>query len=165
MTLTERLLAEMEQEATSTHKMLERVPTDQWNWRPHEKSMSIKELAVHIANLAGMPSVVIKQPYLDFADGSLKTPEINTNEDLIKFLETGTKHAEEALKATNDEALNEKWTMKYGDHIIMEASKADVIRKMALNHLYHHRAQLSVYLRLLNIPIPGMYGPSADDKA
>ncbi|MCZ2223164.1 MAG: DinB family protein [Chitinophagales bacterium] len=164
MSLTKALITEIQHESVSTKKMLERVPAEKFDWRPHAKSMTLKQLATHIANLSGWVSLIIKTDYLDFLEGTLKRPEINTTEDLVKENQSGTEQTIEALQSAKDEdLLNQNWTLRKGEHVIMEMTKAAFIRSMALNHLYHHRAQLSVYLRLLDIPIPGMYGPSADE--
>jgi len=143
MSLTHALIAEMKQEASSTKKMLAQIPTDKMNWTPHPKSMEMKKLATHIAGLASWPGIVAKTSELDLATMS-PAPEINTATDLFQYL---------------------NWVLKKGDHIILEMPRKVAIRSMSLNHLYHHRAQLGVYLRLLDVPIPGMYGPSADDLA
>lgn len=165
MTLTEFLISEIEHETVSTQKMLERVPADQFDWTPHPKSMNLKALATHTAQLAGWAGLIATTSELNFAYGTLKTPEISTASDLVNELTKGTQASIEALKTVKDEDLNALWTLKMGEQILMQLPKKDFIRYMALNHLIHHRAQLSVYLRLLNVPIPGMYGPSADDRS
>lgn len=164
MLLTKLLIEEIEQEAINTKKMLERVPAEKFDWRPHQKSMTLKQLAVHIANLSKRPVQVITTKYLDLADSSIKKPEINNTTDLIKEFEEGTSQSIDALKSVSDDDLNVNWIMRRGEHIIINMPKAAAIRNMGLSHLYHHRAQLGVYLRLLDIPVPGMYGQSADDK-
>lgn len=164
MSLTHALIAEMKQEASSTKKMLAQIPTDKMNWTPHPKSMEMKKLATHIAGLASWPGIVAKTSELDLATMS-PAPEINTATDLVQYLEQNVQSSIEALFQASDESLNENWVLKKGDHIILEMPRKVAIRSMSLNHLYHHRAQLGVYLRLLDVPIPGMYGPSADDLA
>ncbi|MCZ7609937.1 MAG: DinB family protein [Ignavibacterium sp.] len=164
MLLTKLLIEEIEQEAINTKKMLERVPAEKFDWRPHEKSMTLKQLAVHIANLSKRPAQIITTKYLDLADSSIKKPEINNTKDLLKEFEEGTSQSIDALKSVSDDNLNVNWIMRRGEHIIINMPKAAAIRNMGLSHLYHHRAQLGVYLRLLDIPVPGMYGQSADDK-
>lgn len=164
MSLTQALILEIEHESASTKNILERVPAEKFDWAPHGKSMTLKKLATHIATLAEMPGFIASSPYLDFAEGKFRVPEINTTADLVKAVEDATTKTIVALKAIKDEELNTTWSMRRGEHVIVEAPKVVAIRTMGLNHLYHHRGQLSVYLRLLNIPIPGMYGPSADDR-
>ncbi len=165
MSLTQMLISEIEHESANTKKMLECVPADKFDWRPHEKSMTLKQLAAHVADLSGRISQIITTEYLDLADSSIKKPEINNTQDLVKELEDGTKQSLDALKSVSDDDLEVNWIMKRGEHIIINMPKAAAIRSMGLNHLYHHRAQLGMYLRLLDVPIPGMYGPSADDRA
>lgn len=165
MSITQALIKEIEQESKSTRSLLERIPADKYDWKPHEKSMSMKSLAKHIADLAGMTAAAVKTEFLDFMESNGPKVEINSNEDLLNHFDQGTKATLDALNSINDANLDEIWTMRAGDHIIMEAPRKAAIRSMGLNHLYHHRAQLGVYLRLLDVSIPGMYGPSADDRA
>lgn len=163
MSLIQALISEIENESKGTRKTLERVPNDKMDWSPHEKSMSMKALASHIANLGSITAIIANTSLFDFAALKEPLPEFDTAEDLVKAFDKGTQDSIEALKALKDEDLAEKWVMRAGDHLIMNQPKAVAIRIMALNHLYHHRAQLGVYLRLLDIPVPGVYGPSADD--
>ncbi|MCO6496644.1 MAG: DinB family protein [Chitinophagaceae bacterium] len=165
MSLIQDLVLEIEQEHAGTRKMLERVPADKFDWRPHEKSMTLKALATHIANLSRMVGLIATTDSVDLADGSMKAPEITSAEDLVKLSDRGAEESVEALKTKKEEDLRGEWTMKFGDRIIMKMPKAQAMRAMGMSHLYHHRAQLGMYLRLLDVPIPGMYGPSADDKA
>lgn len=162
MTLSDMLLKEIELEFANTRKILARVPADQFDWSPHKKSMSLKQLAVHIAGLASFSGLMLTTDELDFAQ--VKRPEIHTVEDLLKLHDEGVEKTKSALKMAKNSDFEKEWTMRYGDHIIMKMPVKDFIRRMGMNHVYHHRAQLGVYLRLLNVPIPGMYGPSADDK-
>ena len=165
MTLIQDLVAEIEHEHAGTKKMLERIPADKFEWRPHEKSMTLKSLATHIANLSRMAGIIATTDSLDLADGTLKAPEIASAADLVALSDKGTAESVNALKGKKDEDLRGDWTMKFGDKVIMQLPKAQAIRSMGMNHLYHHRAQLGVYLRLLDVPIPGLYGPSADERA
>lgn len=163
MTLTDRLITEIEQEASNTKKILECVPEDKFDWQPHEKSMTLKQLATHIAQLQGMAGLTLQHDnHLDLA--LAEQPEVNSAADLIDLMENGLKHTIEALKATQDDEFRKDWELRFGDKVLMKMSKLDFMRKMGLNHIVHHRGQLSVYLRLLDVPIPGMYGPSADER-
>lgn len=164
MSQLQALVTEIQQEGENSKKILERIPEDKFDWKPHEKSMRLKSLATHIAQLAGWPGLVVTTEELDFQKGGLNTPEINSTEDLIRYLEAGVQASIEALQNTTVEALNENWILRSGDQVIFEMPKIAVIRGMSMNHLIHHRGQLSVYLRLLDIPVRGMYGPSADEK-
>lgn len=165
MSLTKSLIAEIKHESAGTKRMIQAVPAESFEWRPHAKSMKLKTLATHIVGLADWPELIAKMDELDLAGDTLKNIDVKTNDDLVAELEQRTQKSIEALQSFNDEDLNEIWTLKAGDRLILQLPKAVAIRSMALNHLYHHRAQLSVYLRLLDIPIAGLYGPSADEKA
>jgi|SRR5690625_3369140 len=165
MSLSELLITEIERELSSTRAIIERIPEDRFEWKPHEKSMTLKQLATHIAQLAGFPGLIMKTEYLDFAEGGSETPDIESTQDLVDLLDEGYEDSLTALRQSSEEDLNDNWIMRSGDYVILDNTKDFAIRHMGLNHLNHHRGQLSVYLRLLDIAIPGMYGPSADDAA
>ena len=153
---------QLKEEAEITRKMLKIVPEDKYDWQPHPKSMSIRRLATHIAELPGWIPMAIDTDVLDFSANDYKPTPISNNKELLATFEENQKKAEEALPKTTDEYLQNIWTMKDGDQIFLSIPKQDVIRT-ALSQTIHHRAQLGVFLRLLNIPIPGSYGPSADE--
>ena len=156
------LLQEMEQEAQTTRKMLSRVPNDKYDWKPHEKSMTVRQLSTHIAEIPGWVSLILDSTELDFATSPYKQPEINNTSELLKYFETTLADTKERLaKATEDE-LKPTWTLRNGKDIYDVSPKGKVIRQ-SYCQIVHHRAQLGVYLRLLNVPIPGSYGPSADE--
>lgn len=158
------LVGELQRESANTRKILARVPAEQFNYKPHEKSMSLLELASHVAELPGMfVADVIAGEELDFAKTPYKSQAISSPEELMAFFEANLSRAVEALQNTTVENLEQDWTMRNGEHVIVSLPRKAVIRTIALNHLIHHRGQLSVYLRLLGIAVPGMYGPSADD--
>lgn len=164
MSLKQALIEELEREAVGTRKMLERIPEDKFDWTPHPKSTAMKPLAVHIAGIAAYPAVIATTDYLDFAESRPPQPEIHTTQDIVEAFESATKNSIDALHALSEEKLNAEWVLRFGERIILQAPRATAMRTMAMNHLYHHRAQLGVYLRLLDIPIPGMYGPSSDER-
>jgi len=164
MSATQILLAELKQEAANTKKVLERIPMDKYSWKPHEKSMTLGRLAVHIAEMPEWLTMTLTTDELDFGKGKYKPTVVNTSEELMDIYETKLAAAVQSLEAATEEDLNKLWCLKNGGHVIFTLPKAAVIRSMVFNHIVHHRAQLGVYLRLLDIPIPGMYGPSADDK-
>jgi len=155
-------LKELEQEALTTRKMLQRVPTDKFAWQPHEKSMTIKRLATHIAELPTWITMAIKTDELDFADNPYQPTDVNTTEELLAYFESSLADGRSELKEENESLLDKDWTLRNGQQIYSVEPKADVIR-MSINQIIHHRAQLGVFLRLLNIPIPGSFGPSADE--
>jgi len=158
------LLKEIEQEANATRKMLAIIPEDKYDWKPHEKSMSMQQLAVHIAEIPQWVQLAIETEELDFAQGY--APSVcNNNGDLLQIFDTSVAAGINALEKADDVLLlNGTWTMRAGEHLIATLSKYETIRH-SISQTIHHRAQLGVYLRLLNIPIPGTYGPSADEQA
>lgn len=164
MNAIDLLTNEIERESKTTQKILARIPEDKWDWQPHEKSSSLKKLATHIAQLATYPQIIATTEYLDFAEGTIQPLNIEKAAELVQFVEDETKKTVHALQQLDEMDLDKKWTLKKGGHVIVEGTKGTLLRTMGLSHLYHHRGQLSVYLRLLNVPIPGMYGPSADDQ-
>ncbi|MFA5575412.1 MAG: DinB family protein [Brumimicrobium sp.] len=163
MSLKQELIAEIKSEFSNTRKTLERVPSDKFDWRPHEKSMSLKSLAKHVADLTAFPAIMVTTDYLDFHENQQKSDSIETTEDLLKIFDEGYNNTIKSLEDVSEFDLEKNWIMRAGDHIILDAPRKTAIRSMALSHSYHHRAQLGVYLRLLDIPVPGAYGPSADE--
>jgi len=162
MNLIPIFLKEMEQEAQTTRKMLQRVPTDKFQWRPHLKSMTMQQLATHIAELPTWVTMVLNTSELDFAKNEYKPAVINNTEELLEYFEKNLKEGKQSLEKATEEALLPDWTLRNGDQIYSVDKKYEVIR-MAYCQIVHHRAQLGVFLRLLDIPIPGSYGPSADE--
>ncbi|MFT3679234.1 MAG: DinB family protein [Ferruginibacter sp.] len=154
---------ELEREATATKKMLAAVPTDKFDWKPHPKSMSIRQLANHIADLPAWPTFVLNSDQLDFANMDYTAKEATDTASLLDIFESNLKEGLNALANGNEETLAKPWTLRNGEIIYSVEPKADVIR-MSLSQIIHHRAQLGVFLRLLDVPIPGSYGPSADES-
>lgn len=157
------LIKEMEQEAVTTRKMLSRIPNDKYDWKPHEKSMSVRQLATHIAELPGWVSMVLHTTELDFETNPYNPEKIDTTEQLLAYFEKILAQGLADLKNAAEDDLLPEWTLRMGATILSKDPRLDVLR-MAYCQIVHHRAQLGVYLRLLNIPIPGSYGPSADDN-
>jgi uncharacterized damage-inducible protein DinB len=162
MEIIPMLLKEMEQEAQTTRKMLERVPNDKFDWQPHVKSMTIRKLAGHIAELPSWVSMTINTDHLDFADNPYTQPVINNTAELLALFEKSLAESKAELEKTNEDELIKNWTLRNGDQVYSVSQKIEIIR-MAYCQIVHHRAQLGVFLRLLDVPIPGSYGPSADD--
>ena len=156
------LLKEMEQESQTTRKMLAIIPDDKFDWQPHPKSMTIKRLATHIAELPTWVSITLTTNELDFATSPYQPENIVNTQELLAYFERCLADGKSHLEKANEEQLEENWTLRNGDEIYSVSSKAEVIR-MSYSQIVHHRAQLGVFLRLLNIPIPGSYGPSADE--
>lgn len=162
MELITLLQKEMEQEAVTTRKMLSRIPVDKFDWQPHQKSMILKRLASHIAELPMWVEMVIDTDELDFQNNPYTPYDVTTTEGLLNYFEESLKKGKEALARADIKNFTKEWVLRSGDQIYSKDTKYEVIR-MSYSQIVHHRAQLGVYLRLLNIPIPGSYGPSADD--
>jgi uncharacterized damage-inducible protein DinB len=164
MTFIESFQKELEREAITTRKMLERVPNDKFGWKPHEKSMTLQQLATHVAEIPTWLNLVLSTSEVDFSDNSWQPKNIADTESLMAFFENSLVDGRTALSNANDEQLKDKWTMRSGDQIFASDPKDEVLRG-CFCQVVHHRAQLGVYLRLLEVPIPGSYGPSADDQS
>jgi uncharacterized damage-inducible protein DinB len=160
----EALIAELKHESALTRKMLERVPVDKASWKPHEKSMSLGRLATHVAEIPHWISDIINADEYDFGAHPFTRHIAASPEELVEICDTRTNNAIADLAAIDENALDNTWTVKNGDQVYFAMPKKVAIRGWGLSHLYHHRGQLSVYLRLLDIPVPGMYGPSADER-
>ena len=162
MTFIEFFKKQFIEEGATTRKMLSRVPADKFDFKPHEKSMDMKRLAVHIADLPGWLHMTFTSDELDFKN-PYTVPDIQTNEDLLAFFDKRYAEGLSVLVPENEAVLDRPWTLRNGEKIISSNPKIEVVR-MSLSQQIHHRAQLGVFLRLLNIPIPGSYGPSADEN-
>ncbi len=157
------LIAEMEQEAAVARTCLERVPAEKFDWKPHEKSMTFGKLATHIAEMFNWTAVTLQQPELDFAKFDYKPLEPSTTDELVEYLDKNVAEAIDVLRNTPDEIFMENWTMRNGETVYFTLPKVAVMRSFVMNHIVHHRGQLSVYLRLNDIAVPSIYGPSADE--
>ncbi|MES1216922.1 MAG: DinB family protein [Bacteroidota bacterium] len=165
MAIKEGFIAELKHESALTMKMLGSVPMDKKDWKPHEKSMSLGRLATHIANTTKWISDIIHIDDFDFMkDYSFGWQESATTEELLQKFQSNIDKAILDLSSMNDEDFDKIWTVRQGEKIVYQIPKKVAIRGWAFSHQYHHRGQLSVYLRLLDVPVPGMYGPSADEK-
>ena len=156
------LLKELDQEAATTRKMLERIPSDKLQWQPHRKSMTIQRLATHLAELPGWISYTLQTSELDFATNGYQPAKIEDVSGLLEYFEKTLAGGRVQLAAATEEDLLLPWILRNGDQILQTYTKLESIR-MAYCQTVHHRAQLGVFLRLLDIPIPGSYGPSADE--
>ncbi len=162
MTLLSLFLQELEKESVTTKKMLEIIPDDKYDWKPHPKSMNIRQLSTHVAELPTWIGMALNTNELDFATMDYKPTEVNDTETLLGVYETSLADGINQLTNGKEETLEEPWTLRNGETVYSTDPKRDIIR-MALSQIIHHRAQLGVFLRLLDIPIPGSYGPSADE--
>lgn len=162
-TIGQVLAMEMEMEAATSRRVLERLPEDEFEWQPHEKSMPLGRLAAHVAETFEWTGATILQDVFDFGEIDYKPESATTTAALLEKLDNGVKTALEILKGVSDEDIMKPWTMKDGEKVYFTMSKAAVIRGFVLSHMIHHRGQLSVYMRLLDVPVPSIYGPSADE--
>ena len=160
----ESLKTEIQQEASQTIKALERLPEDQFGWKPHPKSYSLGALATHISRLVSWFGITLTSDELDLAQSGIRGAVLDSVTSIREELEKNVQKAIEALESIEDSELDKLWRLRMGDRVFFEMPKKVVLRKMVLSHLVHHRGQLTVYMRLLDIPVPGMYGPSADEQ-
>jgi uncharacterized damage-inducible protein DinB len=163
MSLCESLAAELRQEAKTTRRILERVPEESFGWKPHEKSMSLGRLAGHVAELPSLIVPALTQDELDFAAGRYQPFAPSSTAELLERFDQTVGEAFELLGGQTDERLNDEWRLRSGEHTFFKGPRAAAVRVLALNHVVHHRGQLSVYLRLLDVAVPSIYGPSADE--
>ncbi len=164
MPMVDVLLPEFDHEMTTTRKVLERVPEDKFDWKPHAKSFSLGALAAHVAALPTWGAEALTRSEIDIA-GSQPPAAPPSKAELMATFDTNVAAARSALAGKTDGELMATWTLKRGGKAIFSMPKANVLRSFVLNHLIHHRGQLSVYLRLLDVPVPSIYGPSADEPS
>lgn len=164
--ITELLLAELEREAAGTRRALERVPEGKNDWKPHEKSMPLGYLAGLVATMSSWIKSIVTEDELDLAQpGEYGTGAFSTNRELLEAFDDAMARAREALSNTTDEHLTTTtWRLLVQGTVVAEATRYVTIRDSVLNHLAHHRGQLTVYLRLHDVPVPSLYGPTADEK-
>jgi uncharacterized damage-inducible protein DinB len=163
MSIKDLFIRELQIEIANTEKMFSRIPEDKFGWKPHEKSYTLHQLAVHTATMFGWVTTMFPNNELDLEKMPLKTPEIHNVAALIAFMKEKEADSVKTLESMTDADFEKQWTLRKGETVFFETDKYIVVRQMIFNHIFHHRGQLSVYLRLLDVPIPGMYGPSADD--
>ncbi|MCU1285624.1 MAG: hypothetical protein JWO13_1974 [Acidobacteriales bacterium] len=167
MALKDILLPEFDQEMATTRRTLERVPMDKSGWKPHDKSFSLGHLASHVANIPSWAVFGLNQDSIDIAPVSgdkPKTPEATTTKELLDIFDKNMAEGRAAIAAASDELMGKPWSLKAGGQTLFTIPKAAVLRTWVMNHMIHHRAQLGVYLRLNNVGVPGVYGPSADEQ-
>ena len=168
MSFSKTILPEFDHEMASTRKTLERVPDDKFDWKPHEKSMTLRALSSHVANITGWTASTFDGDELDVQPEGAEPysePEAKSTKELLEMFEKNVAAARAALEAATDEDWQGKWSLKMTGKTFFTLPRTAVIRGFILSHLIHHRAQLGVYLRLLDIPVPAIYGPSADEPS
>jgi uncharacterized damage-inducible protein DinB len=164
MTLAQPLIKELQVEARTTRRVLERVPEASFTWRPHEKSMTLLRLASHLAEAPGWIVPTLTLPEMDFAKSGFKPEAPNDLPGILKMFDDNIRKGVDLLSGQSDEELQKTWRLTNAGNLILEMAREQVIRYMVLNHSVHHRGQLSVYLRMLNVAVPSIYGPSADEQ-
>ncbi|TBL79058.1 DinB family protein [Paenibacillus thalictri] len=152
-------------ELATTRRMLERLPNEQMMWKPHVKSMSVGELSTHLTNLLNWQIAILLYPEFDLSTVPLRRQALERREDVLEEFDANVVKFERLLADCDEKTLGEEWVLRSGDHFIMRQPRAIALRTFGLSHMVHHRAQLGVYLRLLDIPVPGAYGPSADEES
>jgi uncharacterized damage-inducible protein DinB len=166
MKISDALLPEFDQEMANTRKTLERIPEDKFDWKPHEKSMPLGRLAGHLAELASWTSATLRQDSFDFQPPGAPPyqPLIpKSRKEVLDVFDKGAKEGRAAIVESSNEDLMKSWSLLRGGQTLMTMPKAAVLRGFVMNHIIHHRAQLGVYLRLNNVAVPSIYGPSADE--
>lgn len=164
LTLRALLLGDLEQELASTRRVLERVPEDHLSWKPHEKSMSLGGLALHLANVLTWQSGIMAADAFDLAHVPPNLAPPTSRRQILDAFDANREAVLAAAEALDDDALAATWTLRIGDHVLSRQPRATALRMLGLSHMVHHRAQLGLYLRLLDIPLPPVYGPTADEK-
>ena len=166
MAIALSMLPEFDHEMANTRKTLERIPDERLDWKPHAKSMSFRELASHMANMPAWAGETIRTDVFDMAPKDGQTPgqeAVASVEHALKEFDRNVADARAAISGASDEQLLASWTLRAGDHTILTMPRVAVLRSFVINHMIHHRAQLSVYLRLCDLPVPALYGRSADE--
>lgn len=156
--------AEFDQEAKTTRRVLERVPATKLAWKPHSKSLSLGQLALHIAAVPGRFVTTLQKQEHEVNPSNFQFDEAKSIEEILTVFDQSVKDAHAYLTQLSDEQAKADWTLKSGGRILFTRPRVEVIRMIMQNHIYHHRGQLSVYLRMLDVPVPSIYGPSADEN-
>ncbi|HEY4641551.1 MAG TPA: DinB family protein [Thermoanaerobaculia bacterium] len=162
MKLADMLLQELDREMKTTRRLIERVPEGKLEFKPHEKSNTLGWLSNHVVSLVRFPTFIASADGIDLTKFQ-RPADVKTTAELVSRLESNLAQAREAIAGVEDERMFDTWTLRMGDHVIFSEPRYMVFRSFFMNHHIHHRAQLSVYLRLNDVPLPGMYGPSADE--
>ena len=163
MRIVDSILSEFDLETATTRKVLERVPDDQLGWKPHAKSMSLGQLALHIAQVPGVIAGFVSTPTLALTGAFTQAAAVSTGQ-VLTALDGSVARVKEILGGMDDATATSTWTLTAGGKTLMSMPRVRIIRSLMLNHWYHHRGQLSVYLRELNVAVPSIYGPSADEN-
>jgi uncharacterized damage-inducible protein DinB len=162
MKLAESIWMELDQEAQTTKRVLDRIPDDKLAWKPHPKSYSLGQLALHIASAPGNVTAIAMQDTVEAPN--FTQPEPKSRQEILDTFSKSLESAKGNLKGMDDARLASTWSLTRGGKVVMSVPRIGFLRSVLLNHVYHHRGQLSVYLRMLDVPVPSIYGPSADEN-
>lgn len=168
MSMSESLLPEFDHEMANTRKTLERVPDDRLDWKPHEKSYALRELATHLATIPSWAQPTIEQDALDLSPPGappFRAVPVRSRQEALETFDKNVMAARAAIAGASDELLLKPWTLLSGGQTIFTMARIAVLRGFVMNHIIHHRAQLGIYLRLNDVPVPSIYGPSADEES
>lgn len=166
MSIAETFLPEFDQEMANTRKVLERIPEDKFDWKCHPKSNTIGWVSNHVAEIPSWVPGTLNSSEWDYhppGGEPYQSPKFSTRKEILEFFDKGVAEARQAIAATSDEEFAKDWSLLYQGNVIFKMSRAAVVRSVIINHTIHHRAILTVYLRLNDVPVPGMYGPSGDE--
>jgi uncharacterized damage-inducible protein DinB len=158
------LYADLDLELTATRRVLERVPFEHWEWKPHEKSMPLGRLAVHLAELPHFAERIVTTDEMDMATTPYSPSVVRNREELLALFDNRAAAMRRVVAELDEARLSGRWRLRMGDAVFLDAPRSLLLRQHGISHPVHHRAQLTVYLRLLNIAVPGLYGPSADES-
>ena len=164
MNLKDLLFGDLDIELAATRKTLERFPDDKADWRPHAKSSTLQQLARHVAELPGFAATMLKTDSFDVMGAARQKSSAATAADLLALFDGAAASLKEALAARRDDELQQTWTLTAGERTVVSGPRALMLRRMGITHIAHHRAQLGVYYRMLDVPVPGLFGPSADER-
>lgn len=160
---TDLSLADVDDELDTTRRVLERLPEEQLSWKPHDKSRTVGELGAHIADVVALQVAVLTQDELDFGGSPPPSLSPESKSGILAGFDANVEDLRAALQGVDESVLSEDWTLRVGDHVVFTSPRLVVFRSFGLGHIGHHRGQLSVYLRLLDVPVPPVYGPTADE--
>jgi uncharacterized damage-inducible protein DinB len=164
MAMKDTIIPEFDHEMQVTRRVLERMPMTDGDWKPHEKSMSLARLASHVGDIPGWAGVIVQKPYFEMTESEYKPVTHASTEALLADFDQKVALARAAISTLSDEEMMSSWEFRVKGEVMLKMPKIGVIRSLLMNHLIHHRGQCSVYLRLKNIPVPSIYGPSADES-
>ncbi|HEU4563690.1 MAG TPA: DinB family protein [Gemmatimonadaceae bacterium] len=164
VSVIDRYFDDLDTELAATRRLLERFPAAHADWTPHEKSMPLARLAAHVAELPGFAEAILTTDEFDFATTPYQAHVARTAEELVALHDRASASARATLASMPEERLEEQWTLRAGDQVLLRGRRGKLLRQNLVSHIAHHRGQLTVYYRMLGVPLPGIYGPSADER-